>query len=250
MPPGNASISICRFCAARPLGLCKVMKPDEELLSLKKLEYRIRAFSHGELIYGPLEPHAAVYNIVSGWVAVSHDLVDGQSPISQFLTKGALFGTHPEGLGTNGQSAVAMDEVTVCVMPAANLTDLLNKSPPLSRRLSWMMGRDSMITTNRLAFVGQTGALTRIANLLMELTIMATHSRDHAPGTRVYLPLTQSQIADATGLTAIHVNRMLRKLREDRVVDFHDGTLTLINPTALKVLAQLEDEIAAAWVMD
>jgi len=250
MPPRPSSNSICRFCAARPLGLCMVTKSDDELASLQKLQYRIRAFNRGELIYGPLEPHAAVYNIVSGWVAVSHDLVDGQSPISQFLTVGALFGTHPDGLLSNGQSAIAMDDVTVCVMPAANLTDLLNHHAPLSRRLSWMISRDSMITTNRLAFVGQTSALTRIANLLMELTVMTTHQSDHAPGTRIYLPLTQAQIADATGLTAIHVNRMLRRLREDRVVDFHDGTLTLINPVALKTLAQLEEEISAAWTMD
>lgn len=226
------------------------MKTEDELRDLQMLQYRIKSYGPGKLIYGAHDPHAFVYNIISGWVAISHDLLDGQRQISQFLTKGALFGFRPEGLVTNGQSAVALDEVTVCAMPAANLSVLLNSHPQMNRRLVWMLGRESLITENRLAFVGQTSALTRIANLLMELTVMATRRQVHVAGSQVRLPLTQSQIADATGLTAIHVNRMLRKLREDRVLDFHDGILTLMNPDALKTLAQLGEEIADAWVID
>ena len=226
------------------------MKTEDELRDLQMLQYRIRSYGPGKLIYGPHDPHGFVYNIVSGWVAISHDLLDGQRQISQFLTKGAIFGFRPEGLVSNGKSATALDEETVCAMPASNLSVLLNSHPQLNRRLVWMMGRESLITENRLAFVGQTSALTRIANLLMELTVMATRSKVQIPGSQVRLPLTQSQIADATGLTAIHVNRMLRKLREDRVLDFHDGILTLINPDSLRTLAQLGEEIADAWVID
>jgi CRP-like cAMP-binding protein len=214
------------------------------------LQYRIKSYSAGKLIYGPHDPHSFVYNIVSGWVAISHDLLDGQRQISQFLTKGAIFGFAPEGLVSNGKSVVALDDVTVCAMPSSTLSVLLNSHPQLNRRLVWMMGRESLITENRLAFVGQTSALTRIANLLMELIVMATHKQDHEAGSHIRLPLTQSQIGDATGLTAIHVNRMLRKLREDRLLDFHDGVLSILNPEALKTLAQLGDEIANAWAIE
>ena len=45
--------------------------------------------------------------------------------------------------------------------------------------------------------------------------------------------MTQPQIADATGLTPIHVNRMLRRLREEGVLDLRNGALTLFDPRRL-----------------
>jgi CRP/FNR family transcriptional regulator len=248
MPPRSPATSVCRFCAARPLGLCQPMKTDDDLNALQGLQYRIRSYGPGKLIFGPHEPNGHVYNVISGWLAISHDLLDGQRQISQFLTKGAFFGFRPDGLNGTGQSAIAIDEVTVCAIPAANLSALVEKHPNINRRLIWMLGREALITANRLAFVGQTSAITRIANLLLELTIMATGQKNHTNGTQVRLPLTQAQIADATGLTAIHVNRMLRRLREEKVLDMHDGFLNIFDIDSLQTLAQLGDEISDAWL--
>ena len=250
MSPRHHATSVCRFCAARPSGLCQPMKTDDDLNALLGLQYRIRSYSPGKLIFGPHEPNGHVYNVISGWLAIGHDLMDGQRQISRFLTKGAFFGFRPEGLNATGQSAVAIDEVTVCAIPAANLSALLETNPNLNRRLIWLLGREALITANRLAFVGQTSAITRIANLLLELTIMTTGEKNHTNGTKIRVPLTQAQIADATGLTAIHVNRMLRRLREENILDIHDGVLNIFDIDSLQVIAQLGDEISDAWTIN
>lgn len=247
MPLRQPSSSICRFCEARPLGLCKDMHTDQDFAYLQSLQFRIRSFRAGTTIYGPHDPKTHVFNIMSGWVAISHELADGQRQISQFLTTGALFGYRPDGLSINGQVSTAMDEVTVCAMPSQNLAALLDLHPAMNKRLTAIIGRDSLVTSNRLAYVGQAKAVTRIANLLLELLIMVTGRTDHPDGTTIRLPLTQAQIADATGLTAVHVNRMLRQLREEKIVDLHDGKMTVIRYLEFFRAAQLTSDMIEIW---
>ncbi len=242
------STTICRFCAARPRGLCRDMQTEADFETLQVLQYRTRSFRPGTQIYGPFDVKTHVYNITSGWVSLSHELPSGQRQISQFLTTGGLIGYRPIGQSVNGEIATAIDEVTVCAIPNQNLDALLDIHPRLNHRLIWMLGRDSLVTSHRLACVGQAKALTRVAYLLLELLIVATGHTNHSTGTSVRVPLTQGQIADATGLTAIHVNRMIKQLREEEIVDFHNSTLTVLNFSSLKKTAQLSQDVEAAWV--
>lgn len=242
------STTICRFCAARPRGLCKDMVTEADFETLQVLQYRTRSFRAGTQIYGPHDVKTHVYNITSGWVSLGHELADGRRQISQFLTTGGLMGYRPVGQSVNGEIATALDEVTVCAVPSQNLSALLERHLSLNRRLIWMLGRDSLVTSHRLACVGQSKALTRVAYLLLELLIMATGRSDHSDGTTVHLPLTQGHIADATGLTAIHVNRMVKQLRQDSIVDFHNSILKIMSYSGLKRAAQISQDVEEAWI--
>jgi CRP-like cAMP-binding protein len=224
------------------------MQTEADLKSLLVLHYRSRSFRAGSQIYGPHDDKTHVYNITSGWVSLSHGLPDGRRQISQFLTTGALFGYRPEGQAVNGEVATALDEVTVCAMPNPNLTALLERQPALNRRLIWMLGRDNLVTSHRLTSVGQAKAVTRVANLLLELLIMATGRSDHQNGVTIRLPLTQAQIADATGLTPIHVNRMVKQLREEEIIDFHNGQLHIKNFNTFRLIGQLSQDIEEIWL--
>ncbi len=243
------STTICRFCAARPRGLCKDMQTEADFETLQVLQYRTRSFRAGTQIYGPHDVKTHVYNITSGWVSLCHELPDGHRQISQFLTTGGLIGYRPVGQAFNGEIATALDEVTVCAVPSQHLSALLERQLSLNRRLIWMLGRDGLVTSHRLACVGQLKALTRVAYLLLELLIMTTGHTGHGDGTTVQLPLTQSHIADATGLTAIHVNRMVKQLRQDAIVDFHSSTLKVLNYSSLKQAAQVSQDVKEAWII-
>ncbi|MEO5322084.1 helix-turn-helix domain-containing protein [Mesorhizobium sp. CC13] len=64
----------------------------------------------------------------------------------------------------------------------------------------------------------------------------------------MYLPLTQEQIGDATGLTFVHVNRVLSALRKERIAEFHYRRLRILNPDKLMDVAGVDPQMAAAWM--
>ena len=88
----------------------------------------------------------------------------------------------------------------------------------------------------------------RVAHLILELF---TRYRAQWPGNRIEempLPLTQEQIGDATGLTSVHVNRVLSTLRKERIVEFHYRRLRILDPDRLIEVAGVEPEMATAWL--
>ena len=64
--------------------------------------------------------------------------------------------------------------------------------------------------------------------------------REPAEGDELPLPLTQEQIGDAIGLTAVHVNRMLRQLRLEKVLTLKGGRMTILDPARFSELALLD----------
>ncbi|NKC05322.1 winged helix-turn-helix domain-containing protein [Ochrobactrum haematophilum] len=89
---------------------------------------------------------------------------------------------------------------------------------------------------------------TSASPLLLELF---TRYRAQWPGNRIEemaLPLTQEQIGDETGLTFVHVNRVLSSLRKEGIVQFQYRRLRILNPDKLIEVAGVDVEIAKAWL--
>ena len=71
------------------------------------------------------------------------------------------------------------------------------------------------------------------------------------PGHRIeemHLPLTQEDIGDATGLTGVHVNRVLRDLRQEGIAEFHYRRLRILNPDRLVDVAGIDPHVAMSWI--
>ena len=88
-----------------------------------------------------------------------------------------------------------------------------------------------------LPVIGQGTSLERVARILWRLASKLTAAAAVPAGKPIRVPLTLRLIAEATGLTAIHVSRVVRWLREQRVVDFHDGMMVVDDPRKLATLA-------------
>ncbi len=90
-----------------------------------------------------------------------------------------------------------------------------------------------------LVGLGRRNADARMAHFLLELGVrLSLVGIDSREG--YACPLTQYHLADALGLSAIHVNRVLRKLREDKLVTFRDGVVVFDNYEALVALADFD----------
>jgi len=222
----------------RRRGLCRgVDEEDAEASSaLEAAHAAWRVYDPGDVIYaqGDISTHA--FNLISGWVAVHRDMPDGRRQITRFLQAGALFGIEPAGEPL-GHAATAVTGAVVCPIPTLKLDDLRRRLPSLNERFIELLEQDYRHALETLTTLGQGTAKERIGSLLRELAVRAAGAEMLAAGAVVRVPLTQRLLAEATGLTAIHVNRVLRQLREELVVELRDGTLAVNDPRRLDALA-------------
>jgi CRP-like cAMP-binding protein len=207
-----------------------------------------RRFKAGCDLFSPGEKRDAIYKLVDGWVALYSLLEDGSRQILHFALPGAVLAFAPGRVMT--YSAQALTDVVVCVVPYERLYSLLREQPEVGMQLAWVVSRDRSLAYDRLSSVGRHSARERVAHLLLELFI---RYRMRWPGHRIeemHLPLTQEHIGDATGLTGVHVNRVLRDLCRDGILEFHYRRLRILNPDKLVDVAGIDPHVAHSWMRD
>ena len=115
-------------------------------------------------------------------------------------------------------------------------------------RFAGLIARDRNLSFDHLTSIGRRSARERVARLLLELFI---RYRAQWPGHRpeeMQLPLTQEHIGDATGLTGVHVNRVLGDLRDEGIVQFHYRKLMILDPDRLIDVAAIDPHLALSWI--
>lgn len=175
----------------------------------------------------------ATLAIQSGWAAFARHFPDGRRQIQHLLVPGDIVGFGP-GV-TLTASLLALTPVTLVELdpPSAPDEPLL---PEAVRRHAGLMLQQLF---NAVARVGRQSAQERFAHLLLEL-------RDRlrlagmGDGTRFDMPLTQEMLADALGLTSVHVNRTLQAMRQQGLVTLREREVGLSDVAALTRLADYQ----------
>ena len=227
----------CAYCPLRHKGLCLGVEDDDArgLAALESSRSPTQIYDAGAMIYAQGDDSEQVFNLISGWVALHRDMADGRRQITRILLPGALFGIEPPGEELS-HTATAITTVTVCPIPNRKFAELRREIPTLNEQFILLLEREGHASSKTLTTLGQGSAKERIAGLFSELAIAALGEDAVSGGAVLKMPLTQRHIAEATGLTSIHVNRVLRQLREDSVVDLHDGRLTIIGADKLRAI--------------
>ena len=190
----------------------------------------------------------AIYSLVDGWVALYHLLEDGRRQILQFALPGTVLAFVPTPGTLMSYSAQALTDAVVSIISHENLGRLARDCPEIGMQLARLISQDRSLAYDQLSSVGRRSARERIAHLLLELFI---RSRMRWPGHRaeeMHLPLTQEHIGDATGLTGVHVNRVLRDLRKEGILGFHYRRLRILNPDKLVDVAGIDPQVAMPWI--
>lgn len=239
--------SNCVTCAARRDGLCTEI-PPAVLGKMKQFKSGDRKIPAGSDVFGPGDRCPALYNLTEGWAFRYSLLEDGRRQILDFALPGAVLGFHPERSGRATYGVQALTDIAVCIIPHENLEPLARQVPGMGMRLARLVSRDRSLAYDHLTSVGRQSARERVAHLVLELFI---RYRADWPGERIEelrLPLTQEHIGDATGLTSVHVNRVLAELRDEGVIDFHYRRLRVLNPDKLVEVAEIDPSLATMWI--
>jgi len=162
--------------------------------------------------------------LVEGYAARSKLAADGGRQIVSFHIAGDILDLQHLFLERADHSVQAMTEATLVWLPMAGLRTLIAERPAIGTALWRDALVDASIFREWVLNVGRRDAKTRIAHMLCEFIV---RSEVAGLGTvdRMRLPFTQEQIGDATGLTAVHVNRMLRELTDEGLIERSPGVL-------------------------
>jgi CRP-like cAMP-binding protein len=174
--------------------------------------------------------------IVDGWAARYKHLPDGGRQIMAFLLPGDLLDAHVTILGHMDHGVRAITRCKVAYIKADSLDTLTSEDNLLARACWWSTLVDEATLRSWIVSLGRRDAYERVAHLLCEI-----HARAALLGLVHYdrfdLPFTQEEIADATGLTAVHTNRTLQRLRAENLIELSGKVLTVLDVTALQEVA-------------
>jgi CRP-like cAMP-binding protein len=190
----------------------------------------------------------AIYTLVEGWVALYDLLENGGRQILQFAPPGTVLAFVPTPGAAMCCNAQALTNAWVSVVPHNKLEALFLEHPKIGMRLARLIAQDRSLAYDHLSSLGRRSARERVAHLLLELFIRCRMRWPGQRGEEMHLPLTQEHIGDATGLTGVHVNRVLQDLRKEGVLEFHYRCLRILNPDKLIDAAGIDSHSAFSWI--
>ena len=218
-------------CLAERLGELIDLSSDERA-TLDRLEQRERTLRRGAVLLRENDKLAELYVVRRGTLMSYVILPDGSRQILRFLFRGDLIATAGLVYRTSPETVIASTEATVAPLDRAAIASLTAEHPRLAALLIAVGQMEQVALTDRLAGLGRKSAKARVAALLIDLR-NRLRTLDPALGDTFAPGLTQEEIGDATGLTAVHVNRMLRQLEEEGMIRRENGRFTFLQEQAL-----------------
>jgi CRP-like cAMP-binding protein len=226
-------------CFAEKLNAMVALTPAEHA-ALEQLEERERNLRRGATLQRENDLGAELFILRKGMMMSSVLLDDGSRQILRFLFPGDMIAASALVYREAPETISALTDAIVSPFERSAMTRLISGHPRLAGLILVYHQIERATLTDRLAALGRTSAKARVAAILLE---MCTRMRglDTELGNSFMLGLTQEEIGDATGLTAVHVNRMLRQLEEDGVIARAAGRVTLTHERALARAAKFVD---------
>jgi len=178
------------------------------------------------------EKPRAVNVVLDGWACRYKQLPDGRRQVVSFFLPGDLCDANVFILREMDHSIGAITKVRYAEIMPADFEDLMTQSPRITQALWWHELVTAAVQREWTTNVGQRSAYERIAHLLCELFIRLRQVQ-LTEGESCDFPLTQTDIADATGLTSVHVNRTLQELRREGLIGLAGKRLTIPDLRAL-----------------
>lgn len=232
MPLESGSPGACADCPLRSIAFYG----DETICHASELEALrkpCRVFAAKRTIFHEGEAAKDVYQVYSGWAFRYKMAKDGRRQILSFLLPGDSIGLPLLYSERLRHSVKALTEVTVCVFGRSELPDFIHARPALAKRAATFCANAHAEADEQILDLGCRNAFERIARLIRGI-VSRLRERRQSEGDAYPFPLTQLHIADATGLTPVHVGRVLGEMRSSDLLSISRGRLAIHNQDLLQ----------------
>jgi CRP-like cAMP-binding protein len=177
--------------------------------------------------------------ILSGLACRYKLLEDGRRQILAFLVPGDLCDAEIFILKEMDHNIGTLAPSLIAAVPGDTMRDLLLNRPGIALALWWGTLQDEGVLRERIIDEGRRDAYSRIGFLIYEV-FLRLRAVSVIEDNSFEFPVTQADIADALGLTPVHVNRMLQRLREEGLIAVEGKAWTVLDPAGLRKAARFE----------
>jgi CRP/FNR family transcriptional regulator, anaerobic regulatory protein len=234
----------CSHCPLRQQPLFVPMT-DEEVVFMQRFKTGELSVDPGTTILMEGSNSPQLYTVFSGMGTRYKTLENGRRQVINFLLPGDFSGLQASLMGEMKHSVAATTRMVLCVFKRDDLWNLFRAQPGRAYDLTWIAAVEEHFLGETIATLGQRDAAQRIAwaFLKIEKRLRAVGLGKSGPvGSTVPLPFRQQDLADALGLSLVHTNKTLARLRDRAVAHWQDGVLTISDRRALADIAMAEPD--------
>ncbi len=179
--------------------------------------------------------------ILEGFACRHNNIADGRRQITAIHVPGDFADLHSFLLGKMDDGVSAVTPCKVALVPHSALRAITKNHPHLTRILWFTTLVDGAVHREWMTGLGRLDARERVAHVLCELFLRLQSvglTRDHS----FELPITQTELSNAFGLSTVHVNRTLQDLRGEGLITSEDKTVVISDWDRLQQVAQFDPE--------
>ena len=230
-----SDVQYTQTALARKLGTFMLLSAAEQQ-KLTELQIPMQSVKRGKQLIREGEAGHEAFVLQAGWACSYKDLPSGSRQIISFPIAGDFVGLRSVLLKTADHSFETLTDSIVSSINGAGMLQTFSKYPRLGAAILWAASRDEAMVVEHLVNIGRRNSIERTAHFFIELVermLLVGLSNE----TRFECPLTQKVLADALGLTAIHVNRVLKQLRELNLITMQHGSVIIHDLPRLRKLS-------------
>jgi CRP/FNR family transcriptional regulator, anaerobic regulatory protein len=196
-----------------------------------------RTLKAGETVGTASGSNGGIHHLRAGWACQYPALANSCRAIVDVYLPGDVIGLDALLRTRPLENVLTLTSVTVETIPAPDALTELMADRPTALFVAWLLGERQRRTDRLLAGISGLDARGRIAMMVLDF-YARLQRRKLITGSTFSLPLTQVQIGGYLGLTVVHVNRVLRSLRDERIVNVDRHCVTILDLDRLTSLAQ------------
>jgi CRP-like cAMP-binding protein len=214
----RAAPTRCSDCPVREKALFQVVAEDylHDAESRRTGQYSLPARSH---LYQENQPATMAYTLFDGWLLLYRNHSDGSRQGMRVALPGDFVGYAPLSESSYSHGALAITKVTVCGFRQGDLHAMIDSHADIARHITAIQARYLATCESNVLGLGRKSAEQRIAHAVADLYHRLDQRAEIDAATHgMPFPLTQEMLGELTGLTPVHTNRVLRKLRTEGVM--------------------------------
>lgn len=199
---------------------------SEEMAQLRDLQARTeKVRARSDILESGAKAHPTAV-ILDGWAYRYKTLENGRRQIIAFLLPGDFVSLYAPLLSTNGASVRTLTDVTISKIAPREMLDLFRNHARMASVICWSAAETDRILAEHIVSLGRRSAYQRISHLFLEL-LFRLDAVGLADGDTIEFPVTQEAIADTLGLSIVHVNRTLKRLRAEGHIEVNGDLLRI-----------------------
>lgn len=186
------------------------------------------------------DPPGPLLVVLSGWACRYKVLPSGGRQIMAFLLPGDACDLHVGLLAEMDHSIQTLTDADIAFIPRPEMDALMDAHPTITRAMYISQLADEGTLRSWIVSMGRRSSIQRVAHLMCELYLRLAGAQD-VQDAELTLPLSQVALADALGMTAVHINRVLGDLRACGAMELRRGTLTIKDANQLVRVAGFDE---------